>query len=336
MAEQHSSEAKLIRCIISKNGLKGRALGSDMLAAFDVFESIESPFMAGSLTVSDSKNFINDYPIEGGETIQMELKTTFSDIPIEYNFVISKIGARIIKNKMQVYELILCSPEALINESLRVQDSLSGNPETIVEKMLGGEYLGSTKEFFSEPSRFEVKLIPNRTRPFDIIAMLLKKSVSSKTTYTGKKYPKYEENKQNKPNSNSKPIKGSAGFFFWETRRGYNFFSIDALCDTSENGKFIFKDKKEGDKESRPRLQTEAWGPYIETVANTQASGDQRFIISDAMFTSEIDLMASLRKGKYSSLIVFFNHSTGQYEEYTYKIKDSYDNMAHLGGQDAI
>ncbi len=42
MAEQHSSEAKLVRCIISKNGLKGRSLGSDMLAAFDVFESIES------------------------------------------------------------------------------------------------------------------------------------------------------------------------------------------------------------------------------------------------------------------------------------------------------
>ena len=336
MAEQHSSEAKLIRCIISKNGLKGRALGSDMIAAFDVFESIESPFMAGSLTVSDSKNFINDYPIEGGETIQMELKTTFSDTPIEYSFVISKIGARIIKNKMQVYELILCSPEALINESLRIQDSLEGNPETIVEKMLGNEYLDSKKELFSEPSRFEVKMIPNRTRPFDIIASLLKKSVSSKTTYTGKKYAKYEENRQNRPNSNSKPIKGSAGFFFWETRRGYNFFSIDALCDTSENGKFIFKDKKEGDKETRPRLQTQAWGPYVETIANTQASGDQRFIISDAMFTSEIDLMASLRKGKYSSLIVFFNHSTGQYEEYVYKIKDSYENMAHLGGQEGV
>ncbi len=140
MAEQHSSEAKLVRCIISKNGLKGRSLGSDMLAAFDVFESIESPFMAGSLTISDSKNFINDYPIEGGETIQMELKSTFSDIPIKYNLVIAKIGTRIIKNKMQVYDLILCSPEALINESLRVQDSLSGNPETIVEKMLDRSY----------------------------------------------------------------------------------------------------------------------------------------------------------------------------------------------------
>ena len=34
--------------------------------------------------------------------------------------------------------------------------------------------------------------------------------------------------------------------------------------------------------------------------------------------------------------MIFFNISTGQYEEYTYKIKDSYDNMAHLGYQDSV
>ena len=326
MAEQHSSETKLVRCIISKNGLKGRSLGSDMLAAFDVFESIESPFMAGSLTISDSKNFINDYPIEGGETIQMELKSTFSDIPIKYNLVVAKIGTRIIKNKMQVYDLILCSPEALINESLRVQDSLSGNPETIVEKMLGDEYLGSTKEFFSEPSRFEIKMSSNRQRPFDIIAKLISKSVSPKTDYSGTINENTSETAQQ--------IKGSAGFFFWETIRGYNFFSIDALCDVSENGKFIVTEKIEG--KEVPRLKSRAWGPYKEGIANTDASGDQRFLIENVVFNSEVDLISSLRNGRYSTLMVFFNHSTGQYEEYVYKIKDSYNNMAHLGGQETV
>ena len=47
-------------------------------------------------------------------------------------------------------------------------------------------------------------------------------------------------------------------------------------------------------------------------------------------------MLASLRKGKYSSFIAFFNHSTGQYEEYVYRIKDSCDNMAHLGGQEGV
>ena len=336
MSEQHSSEARLIRCVMSREGKKSVGFGSDMVAGFSISESLESPFMGGALTVSDSKNLINEYPIQGGETIDIELKTSFSDIPIEYSFVIARIGIREVKNKKQLYTLVLVSPELLINESIQVQDPLEGNPETIIEKMLGKEYLNSTKEFFSEPSRFEVKLNPAKIRPFDIIAKIIKRSVSSKTTYTGKKYKTYEENRQNRPNSNSKPIKGSAGFLFWETRRGYNFFSIDALCDTSENGTFIFKDKKKGDKKEKPRLQAESWGPYVEKIANTEISGDQRFLITKATFTSEIDIVGSLRKGKYSSLMIFFNISTGQYEEYTYQIKDSYDNMAHLGYQDSV
>ena len=43
-------------------------------------------------------------------------------------------------------------------------------------------------------------------------------------------------------------------------------------------------------------------------------------------------MMDSLRRANTLS-IVFFNHSTGQYEEYQYKLTQSYDNMAHLGGQ---
>ena len=51
---------------------------------------------------------------------------------------------------------------------------------------------------------------------------------------------------------------------------------------------------------------------------------------------AEVDLMQSMRKGKYSSVMIFFNHSTGAYEEYVYKLKESYDNMAHLGGQESV
>lgn len=46
--------------------------------------------------------------------------------------------------------------------------------------------------------------------------------------------------------------------------------------------------------------------------------------------------MSSLRLGKYSTKMVFFNHSTGEYSEVVYKIKSSYDDMAHLGGQSTV
>ena len=170
-------------------------------------------------------------------------------------------------------------------------------------------------------------MIANRRRPFDIIAKLLSKSVSPKTQYG-------LSNNDNK-NKSEQQVKGSAGFFFWETIRGYNFFSIDALCDVpkiDENGNII----EGSQKFSAPRLTSESWGPYKEGVANQDAVADQRFLIENIAFSSEVDLMQSLRKGKYSSLMVFYNYSTGQYEEYVYKVKDSYDNMAHLGGQESI
>ena len=334
MAEQHSSEVKLIRCIISKIGKEPKSLGDDMIAAFDVHESIESPFMTAFLTISDSKNFLNNYPIEGGESISIELKSSFGDAPIVYNnFVVDKITSRIIKNKIQVYVLNLTTAEALINEGVRVMDPLTGNAEAIVKKMLGKEYLASTKDLFSEPSRFEVRMNPSRDRPFDIIAKLLKKSVSAKTDYKGVNSTNTTETAQQ--------IKGSAGFFFWETRRGFMFFSVDAICDDAE-GKFsaprlnYVRELAENSNKEMYNEKISAWGPYEEKIANSELVSDQRFLIKNAAFVTEVDLLSSFRKGKYSSLMVFFNHSTGQYEEYVYKIKDSYENMAHLGGQESV
>ena len=266
--------------------------------------------------MSDSKGLVNTYPIQGGENLEIEVKTTFEDAPIVYKFKIYKIYNRILKNKIQVYSLGLISSEALVNETKRITRNLTGNPESVVKDLLVND-LQTTKEVYSEASRFELKISPSRARPFDIISKVQNKSVSPKTDYAGANSTNTTETAQQ--------IKGSAGFFFWETRRGYNFFSIDALCDVSEDGKF-----------SAPKLQSQAWGPYIEAVANTDQSGDQRFLIKDFALDAEIDIIQSLRKGKYSSLMVFFNHSTGQYEEYVYKIKDSYDNMAHLGGQESV
>ena len=115
--------------------------------------------------------------------------------------------------------------------------------------------------------------------------------------------------------------KGSAGFFFWENRRGYNFFSVDSMC--SEKGGNLRADEYDVD----------TWGPYVEKMLNQDDSADDRFTIASSDFLSDLDMMTSLRMGKYSSRVVFFNHSTGEYTEYDYKLKESYDKMAHLGGQ---
>ena len=56
MAEQHSSEARLTRCVMSRDGKESKSLGSDMVAGISIHETIESPLMCGTITLSDSKN----------------------------------------------------------------------------------------------------------------------------------------------------------------------------------------------------------------------------------------------------------------------------------------
>lgn len=323
MSEQHPSQISLNSCIIRKldnkaKMCKEKSISTDMIISFDFMESILSPFVSGNMVISDSKNFINSFPLEGGEDIIISMNHTFSDDPIEYKLRIYKIAGRVINGKKQVYNLKLVAEEALVNESIRIQKQVEGNPESIVGKLLTNNLL-SNKTLFSEPSRFKVRMLPGNLRPFDIISKLIKKSVSSKTTY-GQSIASVESKSESE-----QQIKGSAGFFFWETRRGYNLFSVDALCDISEAGTF-----------SAPKLKSESWGVYYESIANIDTVKDARYTISAFTLNAEVDLMTSLRLGKYSTKMVFFNHSTGQYDEYVYKIKDSYDNMAHLGGQSTV
>jgi len=164
--------------------------------------------------------------------------------------------------------------------------------------------LNSEKEFFSESPEFAIKMLPTNRRPFDIISSIAVKSVPS----SGTKTPGSGKGKQAK--TEKEKIGGTAGFLFWETKRGYNFFSVDTMIDRDET-----------------------WGPYIEKPANQGDGADDRMTISQAIFNAEVDVMSAMRKGKYSSLIVFFNHSTGQYSEYHYSVEDAYKDMKHLGSQ---
>ena len=51
------------------------SLERDMIASLSVHESIVSPFMGATMMISDSKGLLNSFPVEGGENIEIKLKT---------------------------------------------------------------------------------------------------------------------------------------------------------------------------------------------------------------------------------------------------------------------
>ena len=150
-----------------------------LVAAVNYVEDITSPFISATMEVVDSGGLLLGMPIQGGEKVLIQVDTSIRDEAFEYSFVIWKIGNRYVRQKQQAYTVGLISEEALVNEGIRVLTRQEGNPEQIVEKLVQ-KSLNSSKTFFSEPSKFQVKFLPNRRRPFDIISSLAIKVLSSK------------------------------------------------------------------------------------------------------------------------------------------------------------
>ena len=289
-------------------------------------ESIYMPFVSATMVIVDSVGVLQGLPIQGMEKVKFSVKTNIREEEFEYNFRIWKVANRYAQQNKQVYTLALVSEEAIVNETIRVNQRLQGNPESIVLKLLQEElYISTTKPINSEGSLFEVSYLPTRERPFDIIAKLIHKCVSPKAKWNTDNTSEPDKVEiTSSPDKKAKEIRGSGGFLFWENYRGYNFFAVDSMC--ADVGSDLESDK----------YNVQEWGPYVERGVNASDDGDNRFTIESSIFSSDLDLMNSLRRGQYASRIVFFNHSTGEYDEYDYVLEKTYDNMAHLGGQKSL
>ena len=77
--------------------------------------------------------------------------------------------------------------------------------------------------------------------------------------------------------------------------------------------------------------------PVLKLYQENEGLGhSSRDKILDIDFKQEIDMLTKLRMGTFSSVVCFYNYSTGAYEEYAYSLKDSFDEMSHLGSQSGL
>ena len=319
MAESSSAQEFEFRyCKIYPNdGMDPIVVGLDLIQYFVYSENVTSPFIAARLNIVDGGGLLNSVPVQGMERVEIALTTVIESEPVIYNFKIFSVQGRYTQQNLQNYTIALISEEALVNEATRLNAPIIGKGDSIVSKLLGPKVINSPKKVYSETTMFETKLLPCRRRPFDIINSIATRSISSKATFTKVKTGENDDGSEITENK----IKGSAGFYFWENRRGYNFFSLDDLADV------------EGSTFAAPKLQSESWGPYKEQIGNDEIA-DTQFAVLFSMFGSDMNILESLRKGKYASKVAIFNYSTGFYEEVSYTLKDAYNNMAHLGAQE--
>ena len=283
-----------------------------IINGFTYYEDITRPFISANLNITDSTaNLIGSGtgPITGNELVEIVVLGP-DEKEYTYYFRVYKVGDRINSGKVQNYNLGLISEEALANPQTRIRKTLTGRPDEIVRECLGEEGLNTPKDIITDPCLNKKKILPKNLSPFAICAKLQDQSIPFGKGGIGSGVG--AETKDGKYSD------GTAGFFFYENARGFNFRSIDGLMDI-ENSMNI----------------NNSGANYVKAFQDS-AGDEMPETIIDVQFTSEINLMQSLLTGAYSIRCQYYDISTGEYKESTYSANKSWDKQAHLGSQDEL
>jgi len=250
MAEQKSRQFELKKITLTTNSDKEYDL-KQMVPDFKYYESIEAPFCRVELSMVDSVDF--NLNLTGGEKVQLDLITEAADGKgkLKLDFRVYKIGKIIKSERGQMYIIYCCTPEMYNNETNKVFKAFGAIsegaskdedhiPKHIVKKYLKAPGKRIKEEHFEAHSKVQV-VSPN-WRPVDLISY-----ISDKVT-------------RKSSGNNSKPSgKGSSkqsGFLFYENQRGFQFRSIDGLCE--QESKYTFKYVQQGHTEDAGYLNVES------------------------------------------------------------------------------
>lgn len=294
-----------------------------LCTSFLYYEDIDRHFVTATLTVIDSGiNLINLLPIQGGETIDIEMQTVKGET-IEYVFKVWKVFNRSFGPDLQQYALALVTEECLQNELIRISTLKEDYPHKIVEDLVKN-YWKSEKTLDAEPAQNKLKFFPGRKTVSSLINMIQTKSLSRKAKFSIGE-ARRSEPQRNFQNDNSeeddKESTGTAGYLFFENKNGFVFKSMDLLCAVGQQGSFSGTDV----------LET-----YYSKPITDANSPDNYNIIQSYSFPSEIDVIQNLRVGTYSTKMIFYNYSTGEYEEVINKLSNTFNDMVKLGNQDQL
>ena len=196
------------------------------IVSFSYFENLFSPMVTAQVIVANTgetlpdgdggfTSLYNGLPLRGGEKVNIKIASNsnsnqeleFTEINGNELYVASITDVNIDATR-ETFVLNLVSREAISNETSRVgkkfptSQKISDSVKDIVK-----EYLLSEKEVFVDETENPYGFIGNLKKPFTILTWLASKSVPA----------------------NVAGQSSSAGFFFFETKEGFHFKSIDSL-----------------------------------------------------------------------------------------------------------
>jgi hypothetical protein len=270
-----------------------------MVQEFNIYENMYKGAMTGSLVISDAVNLIGNLPIQGTERLTFKLATPGQD-PIDCSdetgnpmYIYKLTDKQQHNDGMQIYVLHFCSREFLRNLRTKVSKAYSGTFDQMVNAiMYDKELLDTRKKVFFQKTRNQDKIVVPNRRPFSAISMMCKRALAE----------------------NSK----SAGYYFWETSKGFHFRSWESLCVEATGRK-------------RKSKQTFRYMPMNITDDNVDEKILHDFTsVEEYKFVNNFhDVAANTALGTYAHRVITHNLYDKSYRHDDYHYHDSYRLTKH-------
>ena len=279
------------------------------IVSFSYFENVFSPMITAQVLITTTGNVIadedgdttsiyNGLPLRGGEKVSFKIPANSeNNVDLEFTeengneLYVASITNVLIEAEKEIFTLNLVSREAITNETSRVgkkfpsSEPISDSVKEIIEK-----YLLSEKKVDVDETQNPYGFLGNLKKPFTIITWLAAKSVPG--TVSGGS--------------------ATAGYFFFETKEGYHFRSIDSL---------ITQDPYEIEYTYSPK------------VVDNQAA-DKDFKILSYSTTYNQNLIQNLERGAYCTYRMYYNPISGRFttpQQGLFKVSDYAEKMENLG-----
>jgi len=282
MSQKASAPAKYEILTIVKDGkeqpLQGKTIN------FNYYESLYSPVVSANMMFVDAGGSVkNDkdnvtsikegLPITALEDVQVKIQTKFGTL--DFTKDAFKVTSSPImdqeSNRMTVL-LNLINDKEIKNSELPIFDRFVGKISDTVIKILQQKLQVSKDKIDVESTKNSYGITGKGRGALNIILDLCRRSV---------------------------PVKGDAGYFFYQTQDGFNFKSIDSLLSQDSKQKYVYS------------------GALKDNLENS----DNDFkILSAPRIKKDQDITKALKNGTYVNRNVFFNPQTFEHSEIVFSV----------------
>lgn len=271
-------------------------------------EKISSPFMYGVISITDTNGLIESVPIIGEERIQFKLKKKIGDERyFEVKAFVYKISNRM-KNKesksIEYYNLCFITENALINQTKRVSKTYDGTVSSMVEKISKG---------FLNLEKIE-KVDEEKPKPYDTI-LIETTSDNNKITIPNMKPTDSIDFLSRFSYSGSGKDKNpyNTTFFFYQTRQGYFYQSIESIIT-----------KNASKKRKQFLISNDV------NIKNADIDKTDLFTVIEYRFVNLYDNLKASHKGYYGGTNVGFDTLTKTIHNHQLNYGEIFDDMIHL------